>query len=333
MAAVNQGRVLVQAHIPFRVIVQKFLDARVPQLGTATQAKYRSHIENHVLADMGELRMCDIDQPTVETWLNNKREDGLSWWTRTDLRNLLSAIFTKALDWKLWNGENPCERVEIGGKAEKREKRLLSQAAFARYLAGLEACEKLVEGVGGQAVRLMVLVAYVTGLRISEVLALQPSDIDVERRTLEVRRRWHRGDIAQPKSQRSKRIRQLGADLAGELSRWIKAHPGTWVFQGSEGNPPDDRNLNQHILRPIAVELGLYWEGFGFHVFRRQSISWRQEAGASSFEAQIAAGHARPATTWDYTITDVNRERQQADALYRRAIGKKAKVLKMKGTA
>ena len=277
--------------------------------------------------------MCDIDQPTIETWLNNKREDGLSWHTRTDLRNLLSAIFTKALDWKLWNGENPCERVTVEGKAEKREKRLLSEVAFGRYLEALAASETLVEGVSGQAVRLMVLIAYVTGLRISEVLGLQPGDIDVQRGTLEVRRRWHRGNASHPKSQRSKRTRQLGADLARELRLWIAAHPGTWVFQGSEGSPPDDRNLNQHILRPIAVELGLYWEGFGFHVFRRQNISWRQEAGASSFEAQIAAGHARPSTTWDYMVTDPKREMSQAEALYRRALGKKGKVLKMKGTA
>src|SRR5438876_12228346 len=33
---------------------------------------------------------------------------------------------------------------------------------------------------------------------------------------------------------------------------------------------------------------------------------------ATSFEAQKAAGHARPSTTWEYTVTDADRERQHA---------------------
>jgi hypothetical protein len=59
------------------------------------------------------MQLCEITKPTIEAWLNKKAEpqtvtvkrkgveatverEGLSWWARTDLRNLLSAIFTKA---------------------------------------------------------------------------------------------------------------------------------------------------------------------------------------------------------------------------------------------
>ena len=59
--------------------------------------------------------LCEITKPAIEAWLNKKAEpptitvkrndaevtkerDGLGWWARTDLRNLLSAIFTKAAE-------------------------------------------------------------------------------------------------------------------------------------------------------------------------------------------------------------------------------------------
>jgi hypothetical protein len=114
MATVNAGKFMVQSQIPFSEIVKRFLEARVPQLGAATQAKYRLQIENHIKPAFGKLRMCDIDQPMMETWLNQKERDGLSWWTRQDLRNILSAIFTKAEAWKIWPAnQNPCVGVSV----------------------------------------------------------------------------------------------------------------------------------------------------------------------------------------------------------------------------
>ena len=44
------------------------------------------------------------------------------------------------------------------------------------------------------------------------------------------------------------------------------------------------------------------------HTFRRLNVSWRQEVGATPFEAMKAAGHAKPSTTWDYTVTDIERD-------------------------
>ena len=321
MAPINAGKTMVQAQIPFRILVQKFLDARAPQLGEATQAKYRQHIENHILPDLGNLRMADIDDPTVQVWLIQKKEDGLSWWTRTDLRNLGSAIFNQARKWKLWSGENPFKAVEVGTKIEVREKRLLNAENFGRLLAGLATWPSVIEGIPGPMVRVMVLIAFVTGFRISEVLGLKWSDIDWERKEVTLRRRWHRGSEGPPTTARSKRTRKLGP-LLEELHQFARGHGSDeWIFSGAERVPPDDRNLSQHILRPAAKQLGLYWKGFGWHTFRRQSISWRQEAGATPFEAMCAAGHSRPDTTWLYTISDETREEEQLGRMWERLTG------------
>jgi len=322
MAPINAGKTMVQAQLPFRIIVQRFLDARVPQLGAATQAKYRNHIANHILPDLGNLRMADIDEPTVQVWLNQKREDGLSWWTRTDLKNLGSAIFNQACRWKLWTGENPFANADVGQKIEVREKRLLSVEQFRHLLVGLSAWPSRTEGMTGADVKMMVLLGFITGFRISEVLGLKWSDIDWERGQVNLRRRWHRGSEGPPKTARSRRTRKLGP-LLDELKHLARGHePDEWMFAGDDGMPPDDRNLSQHVLRPLAKQLGIYWQGFGWHTFRRQNISWRQEAGATPFEAMRGAGHSKPDTTWLYTITDDAREEEQL----RRMWGRLAKM-------
>ena len=51
------------------------------------------------------------------------------------------------------------------------------------------------------------------------------------------------------------------------------------------GGPRDDRAILRNIIRPTAKGLGFYFEGFGWHSFRRQNITVLQEEGATTFEA------------------------------------------------
>jgi integrase len=330
MATINSGKFLLQSQVSFDAVVQKFLEGRVPQLAVPTQGKYRSCIENHIRPTFRHLRMCDIDPPMVAAWLNKAAEPvtvtkgdkaiekpGLSWWARQDLRNVLSAIFTKATEWRLWDGRNPCEGVDLGRKREKREKKIPKPEQLDQFLAAIADTRIC---TAGQA-RLMVQVAVMAGLRVSEVLGLKPSDIDGVKQTIEVRRRWHRGDVDVPKSEASRRVRQVGP-LADELLRQARGKSDTeFLFAQADGNPPDDRDLQQHVFRPAAEAVGIYFEGFGMHTFRRLNISWRQEEGATPFEAMKAAGHTSPSTTWLYTVTDRERETQQVQRMWDRLGG------------
>jgi integrase len=327
MAPINQGKFILQAQIRFAELVEKYREARLPKLGSAARKKYETHIENHILPVFGRAELADIDRQSIEAWLNReaaKHEhvdvegevheyDGLGWWAQADLRTILSAIFGAATDWGLWQGENPCSRVKLGAKQEKREKRIPSATDLQRFLAALpETCIATAE-----AARLIVLTAVTAGLRVSEVLGLEPLDVDPRAGTLSVRQRWHRGDFGPTKSKASQRVRQIGP-LAAQLADL--GRDKHYLFEREPGLPPDDRDLQQHVFRPAAEAVGIYFEGFGMHTFRRLSISWRQEAGATPFEAMKAAGHAKPETTWLYTITDADRERAHVEAIWARVM-------------
>jgi integrase len=149
----------------------------------------------------------------------------------------------------------------------------------------------------GDRARFIILILLGLGLRISETLGLRWRDVDFESGTLHVRRRWYRGDLSDEgdtKTPNSTRIVQIGP----LVNEFIQRYPGphakdVFIFIGEDGvMPPDDRDLLRYEFRPVLKRLKLYYPGFGWHAFRRQNVSWRQQiGGATPLEAQKAAGH------------------------------------------
>ena len=87
------------------------------------------------------------------------------------------------------------------------------------------------------------------------------------------------------------------------------------------GEPMDDRSILRSVIRPAAKDLGFYFEGFGWHSFRRQNITVLQEEGATTFEAMAQAGHSRPSMTGEYTIVGFEHREQAVRHLQERLLG------------
>jgi integrase len=311
---VNQGRVLVQSEIRFRDLVKRFEAERIPQLGAATQAKYETQIRRHILPAFGELRMYEVDVVAIKAWLAAKKEAGLGWWSCIDLKGILSALFTAAKEFRMWDGDNPVEGLKLPYRKKLvREKRLLTSDQVCAILAAVQPRE-----------RFMVQIMFGLGLRVSEVLGLRWSDVDLDAETVSVEQRWYRGDIGETKSEAGERVLQLGSVLAYEFKRHRPKDPrDSFVFIGDDGHmPPDDRDVLRECFRPVLKRLGLYYKGFGWHAFRRQNITWRQTiGGATPLEAQRAAGQASLDMTYLYTLPDAERERQQINAMFAELMG------------
>jgi integrase len=302
----NSHRTVAASLMKFRDLTARYQHTRLPQLGVATQNKYRIQIKNHLEPYFGEMRLCEIDRPAVERFLSLKQD--LSWWSRVDLKGILSALFTSARDWGFYEGANPTEKIRIGRKRLVREKRLLTAEQFRLILAALD-----------DECRFLVKLLFGLGLRISEALGLQWRDFDLEAGTVTIRRRWHRGHLSadgEMKTENSAGALQLGSMLVEELK--VRPRRGPFLFVGEDGkNPPDDRDLLRERFRPVVKRLGLYYPGFGWHAFRRQNITWRQTAGgATPLEAQMAARHGSLDMTLLYTLNDPERERAQVDAMF-----------------
>jgi len=191
---INREVYTIQSHIPFREFSTIWKEKHVPTLGAGTKKKYLSHLNNHILPTFGGFKLCDVGTEEIQVFLNAKETDGLAWWTRSDLRNILSSIFTKADDWGYWKERNPVERADLGRKRPKREKRLLTDEQFLKLL------ERIPPFVG-----LICRTADSTGLRISEILGLKWKNVDLLTGWLQIRERYYRGDQDVTKSEKSAR--------------------------------------------------------------------------------------------------------------------------------
>ena len=147
-------------------------------------------------------------------------------------------------------------------------------------------------------------------MRVSEVLGLQEKHLDFGTGSIRVQQRYYRGDLDIVKSQKAERSLPMGY-LSSDLKSLCMGDPERFVFQ-IETHPEwgkkiatcrDDRDLNQHFLRPAAVALGFYWKGFGFHALRREAIT-RLNASLGVTQTMTMSGHNSLEQSADYTLAD-----------------------------
>lgn len=327
MRTVNSAVDLIKSQIRFEDLVEEYLVRFVRKednLAASTRGKYECHLKNHIRPAFKDLTLCELTPLLIEGWLQKKAEAGMSWATRTDLRNILSGMFKQAKKWGYWDRkeENPVAQVSTGKKKAKYTKRKLTDDETRLLLAALP-----------RDVQFLCLTALVSTMRISELLGLKEKHLNFDKELIEVRMRYYRGDVDTTKTERSKRDIPMGYLLTGlrdlclgDPERFvfnITTHPGRKHRDGSCARPRvcrDDRDIHQHFLRPAATQLKLHFKGFGFHSLRREAITnISREAGIE--QASLMAGHTKLDMTMLYELADLTQQRRGAEAYYERLMG------------
>lgn len=148
--------------------------------------------------------------------------------------------------------------------------------------------------------RSMILVAAGSGLRISEVCALRPEDVNFLRHTITVSRQMGRGGVpAPPKSSASHRTIPVAPWVTKELHEWLRDHPvgeSGWVWT-RPGDRPFDRSAVTHGLGPAIKAHGL--RPHSFHDYRHFFASALINAGVPVNAVQSAMGHGSASVTLD----------------------------------
>jgi integrase len=315
MAPINAGSFMVQCQLPLSAIIDKYIDVALPKLREGTRQNQTYLIEKHIKLCLGNLRMCDIGRLEIEAWLNDRAKLGLSHGSLKNLRVLLGAIYTKAKEWKLYEGDYPGRGIKVAGSRSVHRKALPKGEWLQMFLSEVRG----IQGISTEGAQLMILTGAISGFRIGEILGLTVDDIDPERQTIEVSRTLSQGRLGPPKTERSARIRDAGPLCQMLLSYRHRFARGGYVFADQNDLPLRSNHLQTRVFKPAAERAGIYTKGFGLHKLRHLNITVRQSVGgATPIEAQVGAGHSSLATTLIYTHTDEDREKEQVDRMLER---------------
>lgn len=149
---------------------------------------------------------------------------------------------------------------------------------------------KIIDSTNNLRNRLMLMTAYSGGLRLGEVVHLQPGNIDSKRMVIR---------IEQGKGQKD-RYTVLSHVLLDELrSYWISYKPERWLFYGNDPAKPIHKATLQKIYSNAKRRAGITKKG-GIHTLRHSFATHLLEAGYDIRRIQIMLGHKSLSTTLVY---------------------------------
>jgi integrase/recombinase XerD len=151
---------------------------------------------------------------------------------------------------------------------------------------------RIIESTRTLRYRLLLMVTYGGGLRLSEVIHLRHSDLDRERRLIRVEQGKGKKD----------RYTLLPARVIRELDPYVAVYgrPGPWVF-GSTKAPeqPLDPSTPQKVYYAAKMRAGIEKQG-GIHALRHAFATHLLEAGTDLPTIQRLMGHGSITTTMRY---------------------------------
>ena len=218
------------AALTLRDWVEEYLETHAGERVTVAKLRW---LLGKTTAELGEVRLVELSPEQVCAWRLTVPEGH-----RFEATQALRQVLNRAVAWKLID-ENPAKRGVPNPGRRCREQRPFDSWAQIRSVA-----ERL-----GPMFGPMVVFAAATGLRPSELFALEWGDLDRDAGVVHVRRAYANGRVKQPKTRLSRRAVPLQAIALAALDQLPPRGGSPLLFPNSARWPP---RLPQ--LQPPSLE-------------------------------------------------------------------------------
>lgn len=233
-----------------RLYEDQILDLKKP----STQKCWRSYLQE-MIENFGYLKMTDLDRQTIQMYFTklSKRISGASivpHWTA------LAAVLRYAVD---------------EGYIEGFSKPVLPKIyKNSQQWWNIDQMRLMIEKSTGR-LRVFLMLLTETGCRLGEALGLQTADLNIESRTLSIKRTVYNGRPNAPKTNSSIRSLAISEQLCYALQSLLNlAKTDAYIFRTNISNPWRPSYVLNHLY-PLYEKLGLPKKGF--HAFRRGNIT------------------------------------------------------------
>lgn len=265
-----------------------------------TLALYNSRFEINIKPAIGDMYLCNVKQAHIQALLNTMAET-YSGSVLDITKTLLGLLFRAAVDNELIE-KSPVTRSIIVPKTKNKRNRVLS----------VDEQKEFVNWVKDRAYGDVYILALNTGLRCSEIIGLEFSDIDFERGVAHITKQLifrypnPSYDFASLKSKESERTIPL-TNVAMEIikKKLEEKNNGRYfaderfedlVFLNSKGKPTSNM-LYDSCIKKYCDCYGV--EKFSMHVLRHTFATRCIESGMNPKTLQKILGHANMSMTMD----------------------------------
>jgi integrase len=284
----------VRKEINFRM--SALIDRYRDQYGSRKKSwdRERSVLEG-IREEMGTRFVREVDGIVVDGWYQRlTAAKKLSLGTAVRHFNVMHHMMAKAST--IWSPEtgidrNPADAVEVHRPDDQRE-RYLNAEEIQRLKSALDYKMYRVAGKGINEtffrLRLIVLIALTTGMRIAEIFGLRWSDVQYTEGLIAVRAKLKGGKV---------RYVPMASELAGELRRFPATLGEDRIFPPAPAAKRDRQRVDKSFETVLKLA-GI--EDFRFHDLRHTFASWYMMNGGDLYELAKILGHSNIKMTERY---------------------------------
>ncbi|MFI3255001.1 MAG: site-specific integrase [Eubacteriales bacterium] len=294
----------------FSSFVEVYSEYIRPRIKHNTWLSKKNVIDSKLIPYFGDKAMNSITANEITKWqsslMNHQDENGKPFspvYLRT-IHSQLASIFNYAERFHDLKG-NPTKKAGGMGKKKGREMEFWTKEEYLLFA----------DEMRDKPLSFYVFeVLYWCGLRVGELLALTPKDVDFEKKTITINKSYQRLEgkdyITTPKTEKSNRIISISDFLAEELQEYIQR-----LYEIEE----DDRlfQVTSHYLTH-EMERGCKASGvkkIRLHDLRHSAISLLIELGFTPLAIASRMGHESIDITLNYAHLYPSKQIEMAEKL------------------
>jgi len=298
----------------FAVIV---LEATKHKRDEASQKDCLTKLKLHIAPTFSKYTVADIKALDIEKWQNMLLSKGKSPALIKKCRSIISKVLKKAVGNDLI-AKNPCDYAEAIS---------VSHAKKPPYkIDEIRSIFQAVEGHGFFETYLKV--AFGTGMRVGEILALKWQDIDFSNNVIYLCRSISKGKIKGDTHQKNhKRLVVMPQFVSDALKQGIASQTCEWVFPSPRTQLPycESKTLVKYHFKPLLEKAGVNYKTL--MATRHSYISTMRNEGIDKDFIQEIVGHAEGSAVTDrhYFSPEINAMKvESVNNVFQKTLLKKA---------
>lgn len=266
----------------------------------STKKLYEGYVNNNLI-DLNPKKAKEITKRNLDLLVLEYKKQGLSNKSINNIIGFLRSVFKYGIENK-WISNNPAMSIKKLPKITREIKYLTSEQ--------MRDFESVIQTFPIERY-VPLLVDLYTGMRISELLALEWSDIDTVHNTITVNKQYYKGSLSTTKTYKSTRKISVPDFIIEKLFE-LKASQkvsSKIVFCGDTGHYINQGKFVSHWFKKAIEAIGL--DDYNFHCLRHTYATYLLSNGVPLKFVQEQLGHSTPQTTlnvYNHVMPNVNFE-------------------------